>query len=70
LLSFGSGYFAFTLLSKNIKIKIYRNIILPLCVYGCEPWSITLREEPRLRVYGNKVLIRKFGPKRNDVAGG
>jgi hypothetical protein len=51
------------LLSKNVKIKIYRAIILPVVLYGCETWSLTLREERRLRVLGI------FGPKRNEVTG-
>jgi len=57
------------LLSKNIKIKIYRIIILPVVLYGCETWSLTLREERRLRVFENRVLRRIFGPKRDVVTG-
>jgi len=57
------------LLSKNLKIKIYRTIILPVVLYGCETWSLTLREEPRLRVFENRVLRRIFGPKRDEVTG-
>ena len=57
------------LLSKNIKIKIYRTIILPVVLYGCETWSLTLREEHRLRVFENRVLRRVFGPKRDEVTG-
>jgi hypothetical protein len=57
------------LLSKNLKIKIYRTIILPVVFYGCETWSLTLREERRLRVFGNKVLRRVFGPKWDEVTG-
>ena len=57
------------LLSKNLKIKIYRSIILPVVVYGCEIWSLTLREERRLRVFENRVLRRVFGPKRDEVTG-
>ena len=56
-----------SLLSKNIKIKIYRTIILPVVLYGCETWSLTLREERRLRVFENRVLRRIFGPKRDEV---
>ena len=56
-------------LPKNLKIKIYRTIILPVVLYGCENWSLTLREERRLRVFGNRVLRRVFGPKRDDVPG-
>jgi hypothetical protein len=57
------------LLSKNVKIKISRTIILPVVLYGCESWSLTLREESRLRVFENRVLRRVFGPKRDDVTG-
>jgi len=56
-----------SLLSKNLKIKIYRNIILPVVLYGCETWSLTLREERRMRVFENRVLRRIFGPKRDEV---
>ena len=55
------------LLSKNLKIKIYR--ILPIVLYGCETWSLTLREERKLRVFENVVLRRIFGPLRDEVAG-
>jgi len=55
------------LLSKNLKIKIYRTIILPVVLYGCETWSLTLREERRLRVFENRVLRRVFGPRRDEV---
>ena len=58
-----------SLLSKNLKIKIYRTIILPVVLYGCETWSLTLREEHRLRVFENRVLRRIFGPKRDGVTG-
>jgi hypothetical protein len=58
------------LLSRNVKIKIYKTIILPAVLYGCETWSLTLREEHRLRVFENRVLRRIFGPKRHEVAGG
>jgi len=57
------------LLSKNLKIKKYRNITLPLFVYGFKTWSLILREEPRLRVFENRVLRRIFGPKRDEVTG-
>jgi hypothetical protein len=57
------------LLSKNLKIKIYRTIILPVVLYGCETWSLTLREERRLRVFENRVLRRILGPKRDEVTG-
>jgi hypothetical protein len=55
------------LLYKNTKIRVYRNITLPVVLYGCETWS--LREEQRLRVFENRVLRRKFGPKRDEVTG-
>ena len=58
-----------SLLSKNLKIKIYISIILPVVLYGCETWSLTLREERRLRVFENRVLRRIFGPKRDEVTG-
>ena len=54
--------FSSSLLSKNLKIKIYRTIILPVVQYGCETWSLTLREGRRLRVFENRVLRRVFGP--------
>jgi sorting nexin-29 len=53
------------LLSKNLKIRIYNTIILPVGLYGCETWSLTLREGHRLRVFENRVLRRIFGPKRD-----
>ena len=56
------------LLSKNLKIKIYRTIILPVVLYGCETWSLTLREEKKLRVFEN-MLLRIFGPRRDEVTG-
>jgi len=56
-----------SLLSKSIKIKIYRTIILPVVLYGLELWSPKLREERRLRVYENNVLRRIFGSKRDEV---
>jgi len=58
-----------SLLSKNLKIKIYRTIILHVVLYGCETWLLTLREERRLRVFENRVLRRMFGPKRDEVTG-
>jgi len=56
-----------SLLSKNLKIKIYRTIILPVVLYGCEMWSFLFREECRLRVFQNRVLRRIFGPKKDEV---
>jgi len=57
------------LLSKNLNIKIYRSIILPIVLYGCETWSLTLREERKLRVFENMVMRRIFGPRRDEVTG-
>jgi len=57
------------LLSKNLKIKVYRIIILPVVFYGCETWSLTLREERKLRVFENIVLRRIFGPRWDEVTG-
>jgi hypothetical protein len=57
------------LLSRNVRVKIYKTIILPVVLYGCETWSLTLREERRLRVFENRVLRRIFGPKRGEVTG-
>jgi hypothetical protein len=58
------------LMSKNVKIRLYKTIILPVILYGCETWSLTLREEHKLRVFENRVLRRIFGPKRDGVTGG
>ena len=55
------------LLSKNLKIKIYRIIILPVVLHRCETWSLILREERALRVFENRVLRRVFGPKREEL---
>jgi hypothetical protein len=57
-------------LSKNVKIKICKTKILPGFLYGCETWSLILREEHRLRVSENRELRRIFEPKRDDVTGG
>jgi hypothetical protein len=57
------------LLSKNLKIRIYKTIILPVVLYGCQTWSLTLREVPRLRVFESKVLRTIFGRKRDGVTG-
>ncbi|KAJ4445854.1 hypothetical protein ANN_12539 [Periplaneta americana] len=58
-----------SLLSKNLKVRIYKTVILPVVLYGCETWTLTLREEHRLRVFGNKVLRKIFGAKRDEVIG-
>ena len=52
--------------SKNLKIKIYKTIVLPVVLYGCGTWSLTLREECRLRVFENRILRQIFGPKRDE----
>ena len=57
------------LLSKNLKIKIYRTIIFPVILYECETWSLTLRKKRKLRVFENMVLRRIFGPRRDEVTG-
>ena len=54
---------------KNLKITIYRTTILPVVLYGCDTWSLTLREERKLRVFENRVLRRIFGPRRDEVTG-
>jgi hypothetical protein len=54
---------------KNLKIRIYKTIILPVVLYGCETWPLTLREEHRLRMFENMVLRRIFRPKRDEVIG-
>ena len=54
---------------KNIKVKIYKTVILPVILYACETWILTLREEKRLQVFENKVLRKIFGPKRDDQTG-
>jgi hypothetical protein len=57
------------LLSKNLKIRIYsyKTIILPVVLYVCETWSLTLRDKHRLWVFENRVLMKIFGPKRDEV---
>ena len=57
------------LLSKSLKIKIHRNIILRVVLYGCETWSLSLREERKLRVFQDMALRRIFGPRRDEVTG-
>jgi hypothetical protein len=58
---------ASSLQSRNVNFKISRTIILPVVLYGCDTWSLTLREERRLRVFENRVLRRIFGPKRDEI---
>ena len=69
MLSFGAeSFLSSSLLSKNLKLKIYKTVILPV-LYGCETWTLTLREKRRLRVFENRVLRRIFGPWRDEVMG-
>jgi hypothetical protein len=56
------------LILKNLKIKIYRTVTLPVVLYGCENWSLTLREERKLRMFEKRVLRRIFGPERDEVS--
>jgi len=56
-----------SMLSKNLKIEIYKTIIFPVVLYGCETWSLTFREESRLRVFENRMQRRIFGPRRDEV---
>jgi hypothetical protein len=66
LFSFSPKSFVFPPNINNLKIKIYKTVILPVVLYGCETWSLTFREEHRLRVFENTVLRRIFGPKREE----
>jgi hypothetical protein len=68
LLPFDSESFVFPA-SVQLKVKIYKTTILPVVLYGCETWALTLWEEHRLRVFENRVLRRIFGPKRDEVTG-
>jgi hypothetical protein len=63
------SFLSIRLSSTNLKVKIYRTIILPVVLYGCETWSLTLREGYSLRVFENSVLRRIFGPKWDEVRG-
>jgi hypothetical protein len=69
LLSFGAESFVFQFAVQNIKSTIYRTIILPFVLYRCETWSLTFRDQRRLRVFESKVLRRIFRPKRAEVTG-
>jgi hypothetical protein len=66
LLLFSQKSFFFPSHIKNLKIKIYKTVILPVVLYGCKTWSLTLGEENRLRIFENKVFRRIFGPKREE----
>jgi hypothetical protein len=57
------------LISKKLKIRIYRTIIFSVVLYGCETWRLPLKEKSRLRVFANRVLRRIFGPKSDEVTG-
>jgi hypothetical protein len=70
LLPFGPEHSVFSSAVEKRKIRIYKTTILPVVLYGCETWSLALREEHRLGVSENRVLRRIFGPKRDDVMGG
>ena len=69
MLSISAESFVFQFATQNIKIRIYRTLILPLDLYGCETWSLTLREKHRLRVFENRVLRKVFRPERDEVKG-
>ena len=67
MLSFGAEYFVFSLLYKNIKIKIHRSVLLSVVLYGCETLSLTLREERRFRVSANRVLRKTFWAEKDEL---
>ena len=69
LLSLSLFLYVFQFVSKNLEIKMYRSIILPVVLYGWETWSLTLREERRLRVFESRVLRGILGPKMDEVTG-
>jgi hypothetical protein len=65
----GQSLLSSRLLSRNVKVIIYKTIILPVVLYGCETWPLTSREHHRLRGFKNRVRRRIFGPKRDEVTG-
>jgi hypothetical protein len=69
LLPFDPEPSVFTVAVENLRIRKYKTIILPVLLYGCETWSLTLREERRVRVFGKRVLRRILGPKRDEAPG-
>ena len=69
MLLFTSENFIVRLLSKKLKVKTYKTIILPVVFYGSETWSLTLKEEHRLRLFENKVLRKMFGAKKDEITG-
>jgi hypothetical protein len=69
-ISYGAESFVFQVaIQKHTKIGVYRAVVLPDVLCGCETWSLKLREEQRLRVFENRVLWRIFGPKRDEATG-
>jgi hypothetical protein len=70
MLPFVQNLLSSRLLSRNVKVRIYKTIILPVVLYGRETWSLTVREEHKLRVFENRVLRRIFRPKKDGVTGG
>jgi hypothetical protein len=70
MLPFGPEPFVRSPAAKNVKVRIYKTIILPVVLYGCETWSLTVREERKLRVSENRVLRRISGPKRDGETEG
>jgi len=69
LLSFGAESFVFQFATQNVRIRVYRTIILPVVSYRCETWSLQLREKHRLRLCENEVLRKVFRPERDKVKG-
>jgi hypothetical protein len=70
MLPFGAEPFVLSPAIKNMKVRVYKTIVLPVVLYVCETWSLTVREEHKLRVFENRELRRIFGPKRVGVRGG
>jgi hypothetical protein len=70
LLEFCPNPSVFSSAIENPEIRISKTIILPVVLYGCETWSLSLREEHRLRIFENRMLRRMFGPKKDEVFGG
>jgi hypothetical protein len=70
MLAFGAEPFVLSPAVKNVKVRVYKTIILPVVLYGCETWSLSVREEHKLRVFENRLLRRIFGPKKVGGTGG
>jgi hypothetical protein len=64
MLPFGPEHFVLSPAVKKVKVRIYKTIILPVVLYGCETWSLRVREKHKLRVFENRVLRRIFGTKK------